>query len=239
MQLLVSVRSASEAQIARVWGASLIDVKEPSRGSLGRAGDAVIQSVLNQVGGVCPVSAALGELRDGSPLPWGWEALAYLKWGLAGCAGRDWKALLARRAERTGSRAVIVAYADAELTGAPAVEEVLAFACRRPWADPVLLVDTFDKSPSPLGLKRTLFDWLPLEKLAVICGACREQGVRVALAGSLGLEEVRRLVPLVPDWIAVRGAVCENNDRGQTLSAGGVHALVNLLQATTCGGSRP
>ena len=37
-QLLVSVRSPAEALAALEGGAALIDVKEPARGSLGRAG---------------------------------------------------------------------------------------------------------------------------------------------------------------------------------------------------------
>jgi uncharacterized protein (UPF0264 family) len=226
----VSVRTASEAQIAHVWGVSLIDVKEPARGPLGRASDATIQSVLNQVGGHHPVSAALGELREAGPLPWGWEALSFVKWGLAGCAGVDWKGILSRRAARVRSRAVIVAYADAELANSPPVEDVVAFACSLPWPNPVLLVDTFDKSRSPEGARRTLLDWLSLEKLVGLRSTCREHGVRVALAGSLGLEEVRRLMPLAPDWVAVRGAACEENDRGQTVSAARIHALVQCLQ---------
>ncbi len=40
-RLLVSVRSAAEAEIALSAGADLIDVKEPSRGSLGAADPAV------------------------------------------------------------------------------------------------------------------------------------------------------------------------------------------------------
>ena len=40
-RLLVSVRSAAEAEIALHGGADLIDVKEPTRGSLGRADGAI------------------------------------------------------------------------------------------------------------------------------------------------------------------------------------------------------
>src|SRR5438128_1572682 len=60
--LLVSVRSAAEAEIAIGAGAALIDVKEPSRGPLGRADDTTIAAVVKQVAGRRPVSAALGEL---------------------------------------------------------------------------------------------------------------------------------------------------------------------------------
>ena len=40
--LLVSVRDAAEAGNAVAGGAALIDVKEPARGALGRADDAIV-----------------------------------------------------------------------------------------------------------------------------------------------------------------------------------------------------
>src|SRR3954447_11029832 len=82
--LLVSVRSAEEAACALAGGATLIDVKEPLRGALGRADDAVIRAVVQSVGGTRPVSAALGEWveQDQSVPDLG---LTYVKWGLSGC----------------------------------------------------------------------------------------------------------------------------------------------------------
>ena len=47
-RLLVSVRSVEEAEAALAGGADLIDVKEPTRGSLGRADDAVIAAILRR-----------------------------------------------------------------------------------------------------------------------------------------------------------------------------------------------
>ena len=71
-RLLVSVRSAAEAEAALRGGADVIDVKEPGRGPLGRADDAVIADVVRLVAGRRPVSAALGELcRDPSSVPRG------------------------------------------------------------------------------------------------------------------------------------------------------------------------
>ena len=63
-RLLVSVRDAAEAEAALAGGADLIDVKEPSRGPLGRADAGVIRYVVKAVGGRAPVSAALGELKE-------------------------------------------------------------------------------------------------------------------------------------------------------------------------------
>jgi uncharacterized protein (UPF0264 family) len=55
----------------------------------------------------------------------------------------------------------------------------------------------------------------------------------VALAGSLGAEEIRQLLPARPDWFAVRGAVCEGSDRQQRVSCDRVRGLVRLLQDAT------
>jgi uncharacterized protein (UPF0264 family) len=95
--LLVSVRSVAEAHAALAGGASLIDVKEPLHGSLGRAPADVITGVVTTVAGRRPVSAALGELLEelGETIPPG---LAFVKWGLAGCGqDREWRARLVRR----------------------------------------------------------------------------------------------------------------------------------------------
>src|SRR5262245_27316757 len=109
--LLVSVRSAAEAEVALAGGATLIDVKEPARGSLGRADDMTIAAVLHVVAGRRPVSAALGELVDKSSLL-RCSGLAFVKWGLAGAARLDWRSDLDRRLRIAGPQTVVVAYAD-------------------------------------------------------------------------------------------------------------------------------
>ena len=76
--LLVSVRSAAESLVALEGGASIIDIKEPAKGSLGRASRAVQTDVVSALRGQrargpepgrrVTVTAALGELTEnGSP----------------------------------------------------------------------------------------------------------------------------------------------------------------------------
>src|SRR5947209_19533370 len=109
--LLVSVRDAVEAAAALAGGANLIDIKEPSRGPLGRADLAVTAAVLQAVGGRVPVSAALGELRD---CPLGREmaepppAVRYVKWGLAGLCRQSWQRRLSEAISMAGSCLVAV-----------------------------------------------------------------------------------------------------------------------------------
>jgi uncharacterized protein (UPF0264 family) len=252
MNLLVSVRSAAEAEAALAGGAALIDVKEPSRGSLGPADDETVAAVLRTVAGMRPVSMALGELSTGfqtsperqrlsekrlsekwtglvsrqetSPVLFSLFSLAFAKWGLAGCRYHvRWQDELARAADRlpTDCRPVAVAYADWQRAAAPPLEDVCAFACARRWG--AFLIDTYGKDGT------TLLDWLSLDDLRALTTRCRSVGVPIALAGSLGVEQIVRLRSLEPDWFAVRGAVCRDGRRTETIDAERVRRMVDLL----------
>lgn len=224
-QLLVSVRSATEAEAALRGGAGLIDVKEPAHGSLGRASDHVIADVLRVVANRRPVSAALGELTDALAVPFP-NSLAYVKWGLASCRS-SWPRILheAMRSmtdQLTSCRAVAVAYADWLRAAAPHPEEVCSFAVEN--AVGAFLVDTWNKDGS------TLLDWLPLNEIKRLRQRCRAAGIPIALAGSLGAEEIHTLLPLRPDWFAVRGAVCQSRQRVATVDESKVRQLAGLIR---------
>jgi uncharacterized protein (UPF0264 family) len=227
--LLVSVRSVAEAAAALDGGADVIDVKEPSRGSLGRADDKTIEAVVRFVDRRRLVSAALGELMEGGTLPRA-VGLDFTKWGLAGCRHEcAWRSRLAARLDGHGpSRPVIVAYADWEQADAPPLDEVMEFARDR--TDGAVLVDTFSKDTRPGASPPCLLSWLPAARVAELCRSLHEAGVRVALAGSLDAEGITALRCAAPDWFAVRGAACAAGHRQGTVTAHRVRALVNLLR---------
>jgi uncharacterized protein (UPF0264 family) len=226
--LLVSVRNAHEAKAALAGGAALIDVKEPARGPLGRADDAVIAAVVREVAGRVPVSAALGELPAEPPrLP---QGLRYLKFGLAGWAGRPWQAALRAidrrtRNETPGCRVVAAAYVDHVKARSPSVEEVFTFVhgADRLYPDPVFLIDTWVKDGS------TLLEWTAEDEVVKLCQRARSVGVGTALAGSLGCAEIERLRRARPDWFAVRGAACKGRQRNAIVEESEVRRLVRLL----------
>lgn len=227
MKLLVSVRSAEEAIAALEGGAGLIDVKEPARGSLGRADDSTIAAVVQCVADRKPVSAALGELMENAP-DFRWEAgragLRYVKWGLAGCGTHGfWDRLFdgAARELPQGCRPVAVAYADWRRAQAPAPETVCAMACERRCG--AYLLDTWRKDG------KTLLDFCSVNVLDELACRCARAGVPIALAGSLGLTEIERLLPVAPDWFAVRGAACHDGEREQGIDGERVRHLADLL----------
>jgi uncharacterized protein (UPF0264 family) len=224
--LLVSVRSVAEAEAAGRGGASLIDVKEPARGPLGRADAETVRAVVAWSAGRVPVSMAGGELAEGwsGPLP---DGLAFVKWGLAGCAGRDWRAELRQRRRTVedgpGCRVVAVAYADWRRAAAPPPPEVAALAAAERFA--AFLIDTWGKDGT------TLTDWQPAAALRELVEVLRPCGVGVAVAGSLDAAAVTELSGLRPDWFAVRGAACAGGRSG-AVEEERVAALSRILGAS-------
>lgn len=212
-RLLVSVRNGTEALAAVRGGADIIDVKEPSAGSLGMASPATIVDIhetLTRTAAQVPCSVALGELLEISreSLPLIPQTVQWLKMGLSGCGRRsDWQELwvTARNAIRPQGAWIAVAYADAVAAAAPTIREILEAAIKSHCAG--LLLDTFSKSSG------TLLDALTPMALQEIVHDAQNAGLMVALAGRLRRCDLPAVLAANPDVIAVRSAVCRGQDR--------------------------
>jgi uncharacterized protein (UPF0264 family) len=210
-RLIVSVRNRVEAQDALAGGADLLDVKEPTRGSLGAPDLTDVADILGLAAGRCPVSAALGELigyrKNLIGLP-----VSYLKWGLAGCAGTpEWPERFFRLVDliRTAvpeARPVAVAYADWQRAQAPSPHQVLEEG--RKTGCSAFLIDTCIKDG------RGILSWFGLPELRALRAAAHDQEMEFALAGSLQADDIPAALELAPEWIAVRGAVCRGGRKG-------------------------
>jgi len=215
-RLLVSVRTACEALSALAGGADVIDVKEPSRGSLGRADTDTLTDVVLAVNSRVPVTAALGELLEfdpasASPIPRG---ITLSKIGLSGCRTlSDWPARwqqaissYAGGALSTCNGTAAVAYADWAAANAPEPHRVLQTAVELGCC--ALLIDTWNK------WNGTLFDHWPACELKAFVQLARSQRLIVALAGSLVGEDIVRAAQIKPNVIAVRTAACDGGRNG-------------------------
>ncbi|MBI5760626.1 MAG: (5-formylfuran-3-yl)methyl phosphate synthase [Planctomycetales bacterium] len=233
-QLLVSVRDADEAVAALTGGADIIDVKEPRRGSLGMADVSQIEAVLRVVRESNPmatVSTALGETiewlsHDELPrLPHG---LSYIKLGTAGLArDSDWPTTWRRVCDdflkssnqpRPPStihhppRLLPVAYADWHLAESPSPNDVAQLAITA--GCPGLLIDTFVKHG------QRLLDWLDVRELSELAGTCHHHGLWLAMAGSLDVADLPKLVAAGPDIVGIRSAACRGRQRLDDIDAG-------------------
>jgi len=225
--LLVSVRSAAEARAAVEGGATVVDIKEPDRGPLGRAGADVWAAVRAEVPRPIPVSVALGELAEWeattTPGAASWSGIAYRKLGLAGlgpCWAEAWAR--ARAGEPTpGPPWIAVVYADWVEASAPDPSAVLDVALGVP--DCVgILVDTWDKGrPGALDEEA----WFP------VVARAKAAGRLVTLAGGLDAAAIRRLAPLGPDLFGVRGAACVGGDRRAAIDPARVACLARFVRS--------
>jgi len=208
-RLLVSVRSANEVVAAVEGGADWIDLKEPLVGPLGAVDAKVARRIVEQVAGLRPISAALGELVDwedsSSRSLLDIEEIAVVKLGLAGCSARpgwqsQWQAA-AKMVRDAGKTLVAVVYADCRQAQSPTPQEVIAFTqalkCR------YLLIDTFEKQTG------SVFEHISNSHLQDILQLAKAASLQTVVAGSLTHSSLAKLPNSGIDLVAVRGAVCD------------------------------
>lgn len=233
VQLLVSVRNDTEAQVALRGGADIIDAKEPNNGALGACDEPTIAAIADAVQQSRPLSVACGELLSvnihdakvsasgvsGDHRP---PSIQYRKYGLAGAADIDWQTKAkALASNRHVGELVIVAYADFSRVNAPDPREVMAWASQRQNVN--LLIDTAVKDGT------CLFDWMNEQVLAELIASANVNNTMIGLAGSLKGDAFRRAARLRPHIIGVRGAVCDNGHRSSSVSRSLVQQLAGEI----------
>jgi uncharacterized protein (UPF0264 family) len=235
--LLVSVRSAVEAEEAVAGGAAIIDVKEPARGPLGRADAAVAAAIAAAVAGRAAWTVACGELADGEralaehlaavveacaaadvPVP------AAFKAGPAGLSLDRWRAAHDRLAALVASRGELVAVAYADWRAAATAEPDRLIAAAADAGAATMLIDTFDKSGAGL------LEVAGIERVEAWVAAAGRLGLGMALAGRLSRGDVARVAGCGARIVGVRSAACEGGRMGQ-VSRGNVAALEGTLFA--------
>jgi uncharacterized protein (UPF0264 family) len=214
--LLVSVRNSKESLLACRCGVDIVDLKEPTSGSLGCVDRTVAEQVATTVAGPTRFSLAMGELGDWHPekfAMWPLAAFHFAKIGLAGMQDRanwcdDWRTW---KNSLPGSiSAVAVAYVDAGQARSPSVERVVGAAVQSGFQ--YLLLDTFRKDIGQLT------DYHPVAEISRLAADLLESSVTLAVAGRLNLAALVDLLAIDIPIVAVRGAACENG-RTSSLSA--------------------
>jgi (5-formylfuran-3-yl)methyl phosphate synthase len=218
-RFLASVRSADEAAIALAGGADIIDAKEPAEGALGAVPMAELSAILRTVAGRRPVSATIGDC----PLDEAADRVAataatgvdYVKIGFFGDASADALARLNHHAIR-GARLIAVLFADCD----PQWELIPRLAALRFSG---VMLDTARKGQGGL------LSHLDKSDLACFIGEARSFRLITGLAGSLTREDAGALLPLQPDVLGFRGALCSGASRTGSLDGQRVRAMRTLI----------
>lgn len=220
-KMLASVTGTEEAETAIECNVDIIDLKDPKAGALGALPTAGIRALVAAVGGRLPISAVCGDLpMEPDLIRAKVEEIAatgvdYVKVGFfpsekaADCA----RALssLARQVKLVG-----VLFADQE----PDFGLLPVFAeCGFHGA----MLDTAVKNGS------RLLDHMPPAGIPDFTRACRELGLISGLSGSLEGPDVPRLLPLKPDFLGFRGALCGELGRTDRIDAEAVRQIRALI----------
>jgi len=218
---LASVASSGEAREALRCGADIIDAKDAAKGALGALQAEAIQAIVTAVAGSVPVSAVTGDVAMvPSLLAAAAAAIAasgpqFVKVGLfpdplrPDCIraltplARSRKLIGVMFADRGAEVALIKLMAAAGFAGA--------------------MLDTASK-----GGGRLLDHW-DVAAMRAFIGECRAHQLMSGLAGSLETPDIPRLLPLEPDVLGFRGALCAGYDRTRTLVADQVRLVRDLI----------
>ncbi|TWT39898.1 hypothetical protein KOR42_50720 [Thalassoglobus neptunius] len=241
MQLLVSVRNSEEADVALSSGVNILDIKDPSRGSLGPASGKTIEDCLSlktkfarQPESSVHFSCACGEVSDESPRwrDWNFDGrrVNFLKLGLSRLRNapnwtNKWNETRSEIEGQIGTadetRWVAVAYADELVAQSPPIEDVISAAADFGCAG--VLIDTFSKQSG--RLREIVAD----DVIERYCHRIHSHGLFCALAGKLQPKDIAPLSVFPVDIIAVRTAACENGDRNGHISEKQIRTLLTEL----------
>jgi uncharacterized protein (UPF0264 family) len=227
MRLMISVTSEEEARAALLGGAEILDVKNPSEGSLGAQSPETIRGIRALSSGNVEISAAIGDMPN---LP-GTAALAalgaascgadYIKVGLYGAQSEAEAGFLlceVRKAVRDFEASVIAAaYADYQRAGTINPECLPRIAASAGAGG--CLLDTAIKDG------HTLFDFILPSMIRLLADQAHADGLLFGLAGALSDRDLPMAGELGIDVVGIRTAACRDNQREGTLDAGRVRKL--------------
>lgn len=222
-QLLISVTSLDEAQMALENGADIIDLKDPSAGALGALPVELITSIVSFVNKQKLTSATIGDQpMQPDLLVQHVNAVAktgvdYIKIGFfESCDYQPCLDALACITHR-GVKLIAVLFAEYRYPNG------LIDAIKNAGFIGVML-DTAKKN----GL--TFMDYYSNEQRAAFAQQVLTTGLTFGLAGSLKSQDIAMLNSLNPTYLGFRGGVCENNQREQRLNGEKIRFTRNGLQ---------
>jgi len=211
-QLLISVTTIEEAQVALENGADIIDLKEPSIGALGALPIDTIQAIVAYVKNTDSklTSATIGDLPMEPVLllahvtQLAATGVDIIKIGFFQTDNYQPCLDILKSLVQAGVRLIAVFFAEITYPqGLIAAIKHAGFVG--------IMLDTSKKN----GL--TLLDYYSKEQRVIFAKRILEHGLQLGLAGSLRLKHVPLIKELSPNYIGFRGGVCDDNQRGRAL----------------------
>jgi len=247
-KFLASVTNAAEARIAVACDVDIIDAKEPRHGALGAVSPDILRAIVAAIAGQAPVSATLGDLPmepddiAEAACRTAAAGVDYVKFGIfeggdaVACAEAACHAVLegvpganlllpsrVRRRNEAKPRLIAVLFAD--LAGSRSFLNQSGLTKLKCAGIHGIMIDTAGKDAG------NLWSHVDAGELAAVIASARRLGLLCGLAGSLRKHDIERLLPLQPDILGFRGALCMRGERSATLSPDAVLDIRSKIPA--------
>jgi len=217
VKLLISPQNIKEAIEAIAGGADIVDVKNPKEGSLGANFPWVIKEVKQLLPDNVELSCTIGEVPN---LPGSMSLAAYgaallgvdyIKVGLNGVQtiqkATDLLENIVRAVKMCNSKIRIVVAGYGDYSRVNSIEPQLVVQAAFSVKADVVMLDTAIKDG------KNLFVFQNFQQLEAFIDAAHEHQLSVALAGSLQSQNLLTVKKLGADFVGLRGAACQNNNR--------------------------
>lgn len=216
--MLASVASVAQASLALEAGVDIVDLLDPSRGTLGAPDPRVARAIVETVGTFAASSANIGDTPAMEPAQLAAAAQVTSRLGAKyvriGFWGTPRDADCSRALSALAGRTRLVAVLFADLPQHPDLLDTLAQAgfC-------AVMFETAEKRGAPLRLLKSETE------LALFVRRVRSLGMLCGLAGKLRLADIAPLLDLQPDFLGFRSALCTGGRRTADFESASLHAV--------------
>ena len=220
--MLASVQTLDEAQFVLKHGADIIDLKAPANGALGALPLDQVHRIVDAIGHALPVSATIGDLPmepqivHRAAMAMAATRVDFVKIGFFPEGDKDATLALLKNTAFLNTRLIAVLFADGDLDPSD-----IAKASNAGFSG--VMLDTQDKNHGRLT------DLLHQEQLKQFVNEAKCHQLLCGLAGSLNIQDIADLLPLAPDYLGFRGALCKNHARKEDIDPDAVNKVKNAI----------
>ena len=219
-KILASIKDLSEAKILIDTDIDIIDLKEPSKGALGRLEKNDIEIIINFINNKKLTSSTVGDLPNDKELisknvnEISSTNVDFIKIGVYNknyiktlCDIKSCKKLIA------------VFFADKFLPNKSEICELKESGFSG------VMVDTSNKK---LG---DLFNHVTFSQINNFLSVAKNMSLLTGIAGSINKTHINDIIKLNPNYMGFRGALCENkSQRNSNISANNVNDIIKLVR---------
>lgn len=224
--MLASVKNLSEAQLIAQTAVEIIDLKNPEQGALGALSVKTVSTIVKLLSPQKTISATVGDLPMQAALVldavnhMSESGVDYIKIGFfpEQQASDSWLNCLSALAPlpQQGKQLIAVLFADTD----PDFQIIQAIADAGFIG---VMLDTMDKS------KGSLTQLMPFAKIEAFVQTAQKHKLICGLAGSLKQADIPKILPLTPNYLGFRGALCDKHNRTAQLDPQAIQTILRYF----------